>query len=120
MTQLQSIKHLLHSAGRLGYVLSSANSMTNHERFQQCKTVLAAILDDTLVLKENAERSICQRQLERERLALTQDGIKIALVMAGYKNVGSMTGFEQACALQDMAREVQILASVRGILSKGD
>ena len=44
-----------------------------------------------------------------EALALAQDGIRIALKIAGCENVDSMTQFERASALLDMAQEYAAL-----------
>lgn len=48
-----------------------------------------------------------------EALALAQDGIRIALKIAGYENVDTMDQFERASAILDMAQELAALTTVR-------
>ena len=58
--------------------------------------------DDYLV-----DAILCHKELaeQGEALALAEDGIRIALKTAGYENVDSMTQFERASALLNMAQE---------------
>lgn len=53
-----------------------------------------------------------------EALALAQDTIRIALKTAGYKNVDSMTQFERASAILDMAQEFAALTNKHHIDEK--
>jgi len=50
---------------------------------------------------------------QRQALVLAQDAMRIALKTAGYENVDSMTQFERASALIDMAQELRALSEVR-------
>jgi hypothetical protein len=51
--------------------------------------------------------------LDNNKLLLAQDGIRIALKTAGYENVDSMTQFERASAILNMAQELAALTTIR-------
>ena len=66
--------------------------------------------DDYLV-----DAILCHKKLaeQGEALALAHDTIRIALKTAGYENVDSMTQFERASALLNVAQELAALIDKR-------
>jgi hypothetical protein len=66
--------------------------------------------DDYLVDAILAHKDLAE---VKEVLALAEDTIRIALKTAGYSDVESMSQFERASALLNMAQELAALTTVR-------
>lgn len=59
---------------------------------------------------EHKQRMIArQAEIDKDNLALAQDTIRIALKTAGYENVDTMSQFERASAILNMAQELTFL-----------
>ena len=82
----------------------------SREMTQEVEKYMRRLMGNLTSLKTTIQN---ETRRHRDDLALAEDGIRIALKIAGFENVDTMTQFERASAILNMAQELAALTTVR-------